>query len=44
MVADGLVHGESQFPVSLTLLTAIILLLIGIFAIVSMIFNIGPFG
>ncbi|QGM99541.1 DUF202 domain-containing protein [Methylocystis parvus] len=44
MIADGLVHGESQFPVSLTLLTAIILLLIGVTAIVSMIFNIGPFG
>jgi putative membrane protein len=44
MIADGLVHGESKFPVSLTLLTAVILLLIGIAAIVSMIFNIGPFG
>jgi putative membrane protein len=44
MIADGLVHGQSQFPVSLTLLTAVILLLIGVFAIVSMIFSIGPFG
>jgi putative membrane protein len=44
MMADGLVHGESKFPVSLTLLTAIILLLIGIFAIVSMLFRVGPFG
>lgn len=44
MIADGLVHGESKFPVSLTLLTAIILLLIGVFAIASMIFNVGPFG
>jgi putative membrane protein len=44
MAADGLVHAQSQFPVSLTLLTAIILLLIGIFAIVSMIFKVGPFG
>jgi hypothetical protein len=23
MVADGLVHGESKFPISLTLLTAV---------------------
>lgn len=44
MIADGLVHGESKFPVSLTLLTAVILLLIGITAITSMLFNIGPFG
>jgi putative membrane protein len=44
MIADGLVHGESQFPVSLTLLTAVILLLIGVTAITSMLFNIGPFG
>lgn len=44
MAADGLIHAQSQFPVSLTLLTAIILLMIGIFAIVSMVFRVGPFG
>ncbi len=44
MKADGLVHGESQFPLSLTLVTAVILLLIGVAAITSMIFNAGPFG
>jgi putative membrane protein len=44
MMEAGLVHGESQFPVSLTLLTAIILLAVGIVAIVSMLFSIGPFG
>ncbi|MDT3686362.1 MAG: DUF202 domain-containing protein [Pseudorhodoplanes sp.] len=44
MITGGLVHGESKFPVSLTLLTAIILLAIGIFAIVSMLFEVGPFG
>ena len=43
MKADGLVHGESRFPLSLTLITAVILLLIGIAAIVSMVFQIGPF-
>jgi putative membrane protein len=43
MTAAGLVHGESRFPVSLTLITAVILLLIGIAAIVSMIFQVGPF-
>ena len=44
MTAAGLVHGESKFPPSLTLITALILLLIGIFAIVSMVFQVGPFG
>ena len=42
MTADGLIHGESLFPPSLTLITAVILLLIGIAAIVSMLFDIGP--
>ena len=43
MTAAGLVHGESKFPPSLTLITAVILLLIGLAAIVSMVFQIGPF-
>jgi putative membrane protein len=44
MREDGLIHAESGFPPSMTLITAVILLLIGISAIVSMIFQIGPFG
>jgi putative membrane protein len=44
MKADGLVHGESAFPVSLTLITASALLAIGLFALASMLFNFGPFG
>ena len=44
MKADGLVHGESAFPISLTLITAAALLAIGLFAIASMVFNFGPFG
>jgi inner membrane protein YidH len=40
----GLVHAESLFPPSFTLITAIVLLLIGVFAIVSMLFQVGPFG
>lgn len=44
MIAEGLVHGESKFPVSLTLLTAVILLGLGIVAIISMLFDVGPFG
>ncbi len=34
MAAGGLVHGESSFPVSLTLVIALILLAIGVSAIV----------
>jgi uncharacterized membrane protein YidH (DUF202 family) len=44
MAAAGLVHAESQFPPSLTLITALVLLATGVFAIVSMLFNTGPFG
>ena len=44
MTRDGLVHGESGFPVSFTLLTAIALLIIGVFAIVSLVFRVGPLG
>jgi putative membrane protein len=40
----GLVHAESHFPVSLTLLVALALLAIGVLAILSMAFQIGPFG
>ena len=44
MKAEELVHAESHFPVSLTLLVALVLLLIGLLAIASMVFNVGPFG
>jgi putative membrane protein len=40
----GLVHAQSQFPVSLTLITAGVLLFVGVAAITSMLFRIGPFG
>lgn len=39
-----LIHGESKFPASLTLITALALLLIGLAAIVSMVFRAGPFS
>ena len=41
---EGLIHGESQFPASMTLIVALLLLLVGILAIWSMAFNVGPFG
>lgn len=44
MRADELIHGESRFPVSMTLIVAVLLLLIGLLAIVSMVFSVGPFG
>jgi len=44
MKHSHLIHGETGFPLSFTLLTAIALLILGIFAIVSMVFHIGPFG
>lgn len=44
MKEAGLIHGESRFPPSMTLIVAVILLLVGIFAIVSMTLQIGPFG
>jgi putative membrane protein len=43
MREDGLIHGETLFPVSLTLMTALLLLLLGVAAIAGMIFQIGPF-
>jgi uncharacterized membrane protein YidH (DUF202 family) len=44
MVASGQIHGESRFPPSWTVVTAVLVLAIGVLAIVSMIFDIGPFG
>jgi putative membrane protein len=43
MKRDGLIHAESHFPVSLTMIVAISLLAIGIMAILSMVFHVGPF-
>ena len=44
MREEGIIHGETVFPVSLTLITALLLLATGIAAIVSMEFQVGPFG
>jgi putative membrane protein len=44
MIADGLIHGESAYPVSLVLLCAIVLLLIGLMAIVGMVFDVSLFS
>ena len=39
---DGLIHAESTFPVTLTLLVAVALLVIGLVAAFSMAFDVGP--
>ena len=41
---EHLIHGESAYPVSMTLIVAGLLLLVGMFAILSMVFRVGPFG
>jgi len=43
MKAEGLIHGESGFATTLTLLTAVALLLIGVAPVLSMEFHAGPF-
>jgi putative membrane protein len=44
MREEGLVHGETIFLVSLTLITGFVLLAIGVAAIASMEFQVGSFG
>jgi putative membrane protein len=44
MVSEGLIHGKSRFPVSFTMIVAVLLLIAGLLAIVSMTFNVGPFA
>ena len=44
MRQDGLIHAQSRFPPSMTLITAVLLLIVGIIAIISMVFQAGPFG
>jgi putative membrane protein len=40
----GLVHAESGFPPSLTVIVAVVLLILGLAAAVSMVGHIGPYG
>ncbi len=44
MTEAGLIHGESAYPLSMTLVAAVVLLLIGCAAIANMVFRIDPFG
>ncbi|TCM20867.1 uncharacterized membrane protein YidH (DUF202 family) [Novosphingobium sp. PhB165] len=44
MIADGLLHGDSAYPVSITLIVAIGLMIVGLLALVSVVFDISAFG
>ncbi len=41
---EGSIHAQSHFPVSFTLLIAVLLLLVGIVAAANLTFRAGPFG
>ncbi len=43
MIQQKLVHGQLSYPISLTLIGAILLLLIGLVAIFSIVSRVGPF-
>lgn len=44
MKGAALIFAESDFPISLTLIVALLLLLLGVTAILGIAFRIGPFG
>lgn len=44
LIADGLLHGRGGFPISFTLIIALMLLTIGLGTILSMTLHIGPFS
>ncbi|HET7524314.1 MAG TPA: DUF202 domain-containing protein [Burkholderiaceae bacterium] len=44
MTADGLIYGQSGYPPSMTLIAAVLLLVIGLMAIVNMVFHVSVFG
>jgi putative membrane protein len=43
LAAEGLIHAESKFPASMTLIVALLLLIVGVLAIVSLALRAGPF-
>jgi putative membrane protein len=43
LIGDRLIHGESAYPVSISLIVAVLLLGIGLLAIASVALSVGPF-
>lgn len=43
LAAEGLVHADSGFPASLSVIIAVLLLLVGVLAVTSIAFKFGPF-
>lgn len=44
MIEEGLLHGEMKYPISMTLITAILLLVIGVLAATNIVWGVGVFG
>jgi len=44
LAIEGLIHAESKFPRSYTLIVALLLLVVGLLAVMSLAFHVGPFG
>jgi len=44
MIRNGLLHGESAYPISVTLITAVLLLAVGVLATLSIVFKLSLFG
>jgi putative membrane protein len=44
MAGEGLIHAESVYPVSLTLIIAILLTVLGVGTVAALLFDVGPFG
>jgi putative membrane protein len=42
MTQAGLIHAQSEYPISLTLIVAVLLFLIGVLAVVGIVFGVGP--
>ena len=44
LAEEGLIRAQTHFPVSYTLIVAVLLLLLGVTAIADAVFHFGPFG
>jgi putative membrane protein len=44
LISAGLIHGQSRFPPSLVLISAFLLLLIGLLAVLGLNLHMGPFA